>query len=141
LFSYWVTLSSQSLNQLKFSYLTTVILNKHTRLVFKFTINFFSNTINSLALVISKQLSIIVILQYYMFNLYLSQILYISFLLVCVTPDRCAVEYLSDRKVTKSMNCRCDVNYIEQFLQVCTFFTGITNLSSVTGFIVYSISL
>ena len=77
-----------------------VILNKHTQLEFKFTDNFLSNTINSFTLRYQQAAYHRRILQYYMFNLCLSQF-YISFLLIRVSPDRSAVEYLSGRKVTK----------------------------------------
>jgi len=38
--------------------------------------------------------------------------------LVRVSPDQCALEYKSGRKVTKSVHNRSDVDYIGQFLQV-----------------------
>ena len=94
-------MSSHILNPLEFSYVSTVILNNHTRLRFKFTINFFSNTFNILTLRYQQAASHRRIFHTKLCLTYIFHSFYINFLLVRVSPDRCAVEYLSDRKVIK----------------------------------------
>jgi len=73
-----------------------------------------------------------------MFNIYFT-VLYFVYISCVAGSVCCRVSFWS--KSNKSVYCRGDVNYIGQFLQVCTFFTGVMNLSSVTGFIVYCISI